>query len=162
MEHLKLPNTVISPIDVGRLLRELRSLDDFFVSLKNRQPGTAMQLPKLSRQLDLLTHDNEINLLDESHRQALNLKLEEIYEKAPKLHISFASEPSAKPFEQILIWFRKNIHPPALLTVGLQPAIAAGCVVRSTNKVFDMSLRAGLESQRPYLARLIKGAVDGS
>jgi len=161
VERLKLPNTVISPIDIGRLLRELSSLDDFFASTKSRQPGTTMQLPKLSRQLDLLSHDNEINLLDESHRQALSRNLKEIYETGPKLHFSFASEPAYKPFEQILIWVRRNIHPHTLVTVGLQPGIAAGCVVRSTNKVFDMSLRTDLEKQRPYLASLIKGAVDG-
>ena len=161
MEHLRLPNTVISPIDVARLLRELNNLDDFFVSVKNRQAGTSMQLPKLSRQLDQLSHDNELNLLDESHRAGLNQKLTKIYEAAPKMHISFASEPSSKPFEDILLWLRKNIDPHTLVTVGLQPAIAAGCVVRTSNKLFDMSLRAGLERQRPYLARLIKGAVDG-
>lgn len=161
MEHLRLPNTVISPIDVARLLRELNNLDDFFVGVKNRQAGTSMQLPKLSRQLDQLSHDNELNLLDETHRANLKQTLMAIYEGAPKLHISFASEPSSKPFEEILSWLRKNIHQHTLVTVGLQPAIAAGCVVRTANKLFDMSLRGSLETQRPYLARLIKGAVDG-
>lgn len=161
MEHLRLPNTVISPIDVARLLRELNNLDDFFVSVKNRQSGTAMQLPKLSRQLDQLSRDNELNLLDDRQRTGLKDALQAIYDKAPKMHVSFASEPSAKPFEQVLVWFRRNIHPHTLVTVGLQPAIAAGCVVRTPNKVFDMSLRGSLQKQEPYLARLIKGAVDG-
>ncbi len=161
MERLRLPNTVISPVDISRLLRELNNLDDFFVSAKNRQAGTGMQLPKLSRQLDQLSHDNEINLLDESHRVGLKQTLESIYERAPKIHISFASEPGSKPFEQVLIWLRKNIHPQTLVTIGLQPAIAAGCILRTHNKIFDMGLRASLEQQRPYLARLIKGAVDG-
>jgi len=161
VEHLRLPNTVISPVDVARLLRELNNLDDFFVSAKNRQAGTSMQLPKLSRQLDQLSHENEINLLDESHRAGLTQTLQSIHDKAPKLHMSFASEPSSKPFEQILLWLRKNIHPHTLVTIGLQPAIAAGCIVRTPNKIFDLSLRASLENQRPYLTRLIKGAVDG-
>ncbi|HET7827311.1 MAG TPA: hypothetical protein VFK97_00390 [Candidatus Saccharimonadales bacterium] len=161
MERLKLPNTVISPVDVARLLRELNSLDDFFVSVKNRPAGSAMRLPKLTRQLDQLAGDNQLNLLDETHRRDLKAALTEVYEQAPKFHISFASEPSVKPFEQILIWLRSNIHSQALVSVGLQPAIAAGCVVRTPNKIFDLSLRAGLEKQRPYLAQLIKGAVDG-
>lgn len=161
MERLRLPNSVISSIDVGRLLREINNLDDFFVGVKNRQPGVSMQLPRLSRQLDQLSHDNELNLLDESHRTNLKQALTAIYETAPKMHISFASEPSSKPLEEILVWLRKNIHRHTLVTVGLQPAIAAGCVVRTSNKLFDMSLRAGLEQQRPYLAKLIKGAVDG-
>lgn len=162
MERLKLPNSVVGSIDVARLLREMNNLDDFFVSVNARPAGTAMQqLPKLSRQLDQLSHENELNLLDESHRARLSAALKEIYETAPKLHISFASEPSNKPFEEILMWVRRNIHPHAMIMVGLQPAIAAGCVLRTPNKIFDMSLRARLQKQEPYLARLIKGAVDG-
>jgi F0F1-type ATP synthase delta subunit len=75
---------------------------------------------------------------------------------------SFAAEPSARSFEPVLTWLRTNIHPQAMVQIGLQPAIAAGCVLRTPNRVFDMSLRSGLKKQEPYLARLIKGAVDGS
>jgi F0F1-type ATP synthase delta subunit len=150
VEQLKLPLSVVSQIDLARLLRELNSLDDFFSG------------PKLSRQLDQLARDNNANLLDDKARTKLTRDLKDIYEQAPKLHISFAAEPSARSFEPVLTWLRTNIHPQAMVQIGLQPAIAAGCVLRTPNRVFDMSLRSGLKKQEPYLARLIKGAVDGS
>ena len=75
------------------------------------------------------------------------------------MHISFAAEPSVKALETILVWLRDNIHPKVLLQVGLQPAVAAGCVLRTPNKVFDMSLRAYLDRQGDYLVQLIRGAV---
>lgn len=162
MERLKLPLAVASRTEVARLIRELTSLDDFFAGAKARTTGTSMQLPRLSRMLDQLTHDNEINLLDEDHRAKLLQDLKTIYEKAPRMHISFASEPSQKAFEKILDWLRLNIHPYALVQTGLQPAIAAGCMLRTPNRIFDMSLRSALTKQEPYLAQLIKGAVDGS
>jgi F0F1-type ATP synthase delta subunit len=49
-----------------------------------------------------------------------------------------------------------------MLQIGLQPAIAAGCMLRTTNKVFDMSLRTHLMKQSDYLARMIEGTVDGN
>lgn len=161
MEHLKLPSNIAGQTDVARVLRELNSLNDFFVEAKIRAGGTALQPPKLSRLLDQLAKDNSVNLLDIDARTKLLAALEAIYQQAPKLHISFAAEPSQRAFEKILVWIRQNIHPQALVQIGLQPAIAAGCMLRTPNKVFDMSLRSSLETQEPFLTQLIKGAVDG-
>lgn len=162
MERLKLPLSVIGQVDIARLMRELNGLEDFFVSAKARSPGVSMQLPRLTRLLEQLAKDNSLNLLSQADRAELLQSLKTIYEQAPKLHISFAVEPSPKAFEKILAWIRANIHPDALLQVGLQPGIAAGCMLRTTNKVFDMSLRTNLAKQEPYLVKLIKGAADGS
>jgi hypothetical protein len=71
VEQLKLPLSVVSQIDLARLLRELNSLDDFFSGAKIRTASTAMQLPKLSRQLDQLARDNNANLLDDKARTKL-------------------------------------------------------------------------------------------
>jgi F0F1-type ATP synthase delta subunit len=161
VEVLKLSNSVISPSDVARLERELISLDDFFVAAKARQTGTAMQLPRLTRALDQLAKDNNINLLeaDERHRLAKALKM--AYDQAPTLHISFATEASPKALEKLVVWIRANIHPQALIQVGLQPSIAAGCFLRTANKTFDMSLRATMKKSESQLLKLIAGAIDG-
>jgi len=161
MAPLKLPPNIIGQVDVMRLSRELSSLDDFFVSAKAREPGSPMVLPKLSKPLDALAKENNANLLDEKSRHNLATQLDAVYKEAPNFHISFAVEASPKVLEKILVWMRGNIHPQLLLQVGLQPTIAAGCMLRTTNKIFDMSLRARLSGQAEYLAELIKGAVDG-
>lgn len=157
--ELKLPLTVVSQIDVARMLREINALNDFFVQTKVRQSGTPMQLPKLTLLLEQVARDNNLNLLEEKDRRNLASALDQVIGKAPLLHISFAAEPSPKALEKILTWFRTNIHPQALLQVGLQPTIAAGCVVRTANKVFDMSLREHLNQQQKFLAQLIDGAA---
>jgi F0F1-type ATP synthase delta subunit len=158
--ELKLPNNVVSQVDVARVLREINSLNDFFAGAAKRQSGTPMQLPKLTRLLDQVASDNGMNLLDEKDRKTLAGHLNLVLGKAPLLHISFAAEPSPKSLERILVWFRTNIHPQALLQVGLQPTIAAGCVLRTPNKFFDMSLRSYLKDQEPYLVQLINGAAN--
>lgn len=159
--EFKLPLSVISASDLGRLVRELANLDEYFISSSARQAGQPNQPPRLTRPLDQIARENKINLLDEAHRHALAGQLEKIQSGAPALHISFASEPPPKILEKILSWLRENVHPYALLQVGLQPSMAAGCVLRTPNKVFDMSLRKHLEAQRGYLGDLIKGAVGG-
>jgi F0F1-type ATP synthase delta subunit len=162
MALLKLPSIIVSQSDIARLIRELNGLNDFFIGARNRPSGTSMQPPRLSRLMDRLARENEVNLLEEKHRTKLMEMLKDIHKNAPSLHISFAVEPSPKALEQILIWMRQNIHPQVLLSVGLQPAIAAGCILRTTNKIFDLSLRTYLKQQSQYLTQLIRGAVDGS
>jgi F0F1-type ATP synthase delta subunit len=161
VERLKLSNLVISPADVSRLRRELVGLNDFFVDAQARQTGTAMRLPKLTRLLNELAKDNSVNLLEEADRNRLSEALGVIYEGAPTLHISFASEPSPKALEKLIVWIRGNIHPQALVQVGLQPSVAVGCFLRTPNKAFDMSLRASLKKSQPQLVKLIDGAING-
>lgn len=157
--ELKLPSSVVSTSDITRLLRELNSLEDFFVGAAVRKTGVPMQLPKMTASLNQLASANNLNLLNAPHRQQLISRLKDIQSKAPQLHISFAVEPSPKILERILVWFRDNIHPQCLLQVGLQPTIAVGCVVRTPNKVFDMSMRTYLKQQEQYLVELITGAT---
>ena len=159
--ELKLPIGVISQIDVARLVRELNSLEDFFTAADTRKAGTPIAPPRLTRMLDNVARDNKCNLLDKTQRQQLSSQLDQILKQAPLLHISFASDPPPRTLERILVWLRANIHPQTLLQVGLQPTIAAGCMLRTPNKVFDMSLRSHLKNQESFLVQLIAGAAHG-
>lgn len=157
--ELSLPFEIVSQADVARMQREVKSLDDFFVQSKARQPGSPIQPPKVTRLLEKTAQDNGYNLLNEQHRQKLADQLDQVIAKAPFLHISFASDPSPKAVEKILSWFRSNIHPQTLLQVGLQPTVAAGCVLRTPNKVIDMSMRNYLKKQEDFMVQLINTAT---
>jgi F0F1-type ATP synthase delta subunit len=161
MEQLRLPLGIVDQGDAMRLNRELGVLDDFFVGAAARKAGTPQQPPKTTRLLEQLAELNGANLLDKSHRAALKVGLDKLLENAPVLHMSFASEPTPKSVEPILEWFRQQIHPQALLQVGVAPSIAAGCVLRTPNKFFDMSIRVHLQKQAHLLNGLIAGVIDG-
>jgi F0F1-type ATP synthase delta subunit len=158
--EIKLPLNIIDQVDINRILRELKEVDDFFIAAKARPAGTSLQIPKLTRSLEEIAKNNNYNLLEEEHRKNLYNQIDQVKKNAPLVHISFAAEPSPNALEKILVWFRTNIHPQLLLQVGLQPKIAAGCVVRTNNKVFDMSLREHLSQQQQYLAQLIDVATN--
>lgn len=159
--ELKLPLSVVGPAEVSRLIREITSLEDYFIQAEASR-GQGVNPPRITRMLEELVNQNKANLLEHKVRDELKAALKNLLEKAPTVHLSFAADPPPKALERILIWLRENIHPALLVRVGLQPNIAAGCVLRTANKIFDMSLRARFAGQEGYLLKLIDGAVNES
>ena len=151
-----LPVSIVEPADVTRLLRELEDMDDALRQASVRKPGSTV-LPKTTRALHDLVEANGWNLLQPLDRAHAARLLEELHKAAPVIHISFASDPSALFIEKIMTYLRQSIHPYLMMQIGLQPTIAAGCVVRTTNKIFDFSLRQHLTAHRELLIKALAG-----
>jgi hypothetical protein len=155
-----LPEDLISSIDLNRTLRELAALDDSLYQANLRAPGEPTKIARSSRILEDVASSNGISLLNAQHRAELIKALKAFDAHAPRLHMSFAAEPSAKFTHQIIVWLRENIHPLLLLEIGLQPTLAAGAMVRTTNKVFDLSLRSHFAKNRHLLNEKILATED--
>ena len=153
-----LPVQTTGRTDINRLLRELEQIEQASISSAAAE-GKDIPALKPSSMLTQLAATNGYELGRSDSRGELVAALAKIHDHAPLLHISFASEPSPKVIETLLEWLRSNIHIYALLQVGLAPAMGAGCVLRTPNKIFDLSLGASLQKQKPYLVQLIKGAA---
>lgn len=156
-QQLTLPVSVVSRIDVGRLLREVETLDDFLAQAAIRQAGTSVKLPRTSRLMDELVQINKLNPLVESDRKQLLSFLADVRKKAPVLHMSFNADPSPLFSQRLMTWLRKEIHPLVLLQTGLQPGLGAGCTVRTSNQYFDFSLRENFAKKRSLLLEKITG-----
>lgn len=150
--HLQLPLLVSSLVDIGRLKRELEVIDNVMLQSKLRESGQ-VALPKPSHLMEQTVQLNKLNLAEETHRKVLDQFLELIRKKAPTIHMSFSADPPQSFIEQIMAWLRREIHPQILLTIGMQPNIGAGAIVRTANKQFDFSLRKDFESKRDILAK---------
>ena len=100
---------------------------------------------------------NHFNLLQTADRRAAAAFLLSVKQNAPVLHISFATDPTAAFTVKIIIWLRTNIHPYLLLKIGLEPRIAAGCIIRTPSKQYDFSLRRHFIDQRDQLISALKG-----
>ncbi|MEK7594449.1 MAG: hypothetical protein AAB436_02320 [Patescibacteria group bacterium] len=146
-----LPTQVVGPVDVARLLRELEAIDDALLQLSLRSGGEAVKVPKTTLMMDKTIEQNKLNLLQAADRMALLNLLSAAKERAPRLHISFSADPSPIFVDKLVGWLRKEIHPFLLLSVGLQPTIGAGCMVRSINHRFDLSLRQDFANKRDLL-----------
>jgi F0F1-type ATP synthase delta subunit len=156
-KQLELPILIFGPLEVRRLARELEALEEYIEQSEIREPGKQPALPKTSRLLDALAANNNLNLLVDESRTTLKDFLAEVDTKAPVIHVSFATDPASAFTAKIVAWLRTNIHPYALLHLGLQPSIAAGCIVRTSNKSFDFSLRNRFFEQRELLVKEVSG-----
>lgn len=147
-----LPTLVFGAVEVRRLSRELDTLDEYMRQAALREAGAKQSaLPRVSRLLDAAASENNLNLLQNEDRAMLAGFLKTVLKKAPTVHMSFASDPSAAFLEKIVSWLRGNIHPFVLVRLGLQPSIAAGCVMRTANRSFDFSLRHRFTEERQLL-----------
>lgn len=156
---LHLPVAVVSPGDVSRLKRELEALENDLEQLRLRTSSPIAKLPRSSRVLEEFAATNRLNLLLPDDRQRMAAYLANVAAHAPVAHISFAAEASRKFTTEIVLWFRQNIHRELLLNIGLEPNLAAGCLLRTTNKQFDMSLRAHFAKQAGLLAEKLKAGA---
>ncbi len=152
-EKFNLPASVTGIIEINRLTRELRKLEDDLLQLKIRQAGSQVKLPITTSVLDQVVSHNQLNLLHQQDREKLASYLNEIKQKAPTINISFSADPTPDFKKHIVSWLRSEVHPYILLNVGLQPAIGAGCIVRTTNKIFDFSLRQNFKIKKNLLKK---------
>jgi hypothetical protein len=156
-----LPESLISLIDLSRTMRELVALDESLYQANLRAAGEpTAKVNRSSRILEDIAASNGVSLLDAGHRSELIAALKNFDKNAQRIHMSFAVEPSAKFTRNIIIWLRQNIHPLLLLEIGLQPTLAAGVMVRTNNKVFDMSLRHHFAENRHLLYEKITAFKD--
>jgi len=152
-----LPLLVVGPTDIGRLIRELEAIDNSVLEAELRTKAPATQLPKFGQLLSATVELNKLDLLQATDRQQLAEFLALVRDKAPTIHMSFSAEPNEAFIEKLMAWLRREIHPVVLLTIGLQPSLGAGCIVRGINKQFDLSLRQDFLNKRELLMAKLAG-----
>lgn len=160
-QELVLPTSVVTTADVGKILRELEKIENNLLQLKMRDSGSSVAMPTLTKRIEELLAMNKLNLLHQTDIKKLRTFLEHVKEKAPVMHISFSSEPTPAFLEKLIVWIRRELKPDILLTIGLQPAIGAGCMLRTTNKFFDLSLRQTFVDKRTLLLEQIIPPAPG-
>jgi len=146
---LQLPHGLLNQLDIGRLQRELEKITTLLQQAKIQKQKT--DIPAISHLLREFCEINDLSIQEDKHREYLLQTLTSLRTTAPVLHISFAVDPSAAFVSKLVVWLRDNIHPYALVTIGLQPTLGAGCAVRTANKYFDFSLRERLQEKRSIL-----------
>lgn len=153
---LLLPAGLSSRSDLTLVITELENIDKFLQGSALRQPGSNMQLPKTSKVFEQLVSGSNLNMLVAQDRLYLAKSLNWLRSNAPMIHVSFATDPSPVFVQKLTEWLRINIAPFLFIQIGLHPNIGAGCVVRTTNKYFDFTLRKRFAKHRELLMQQIK------
>lgn len=153
--HIPLPDNMVTSTDLAKVIKEVDLADEFLSKSGHRKPGKPVTLPKISKPLNDVAELNNISLLDKTDRSKLKKELQNLLDNPLKVHISFASSPSGTFKQQIISWFRREVHPAVFVEVGLQPSIAAGCIVKTASKTYDISLKNRFDTNREILAKAL-------
>ncbi len=141
--ELKLPSVIGGKRELIQLQREVEKLAEERLQARvaKREAREARTVSSPSTQLQQLLDTNKIELTDKSLVEVARA-LSTMRDKAPKIQISFAAEPTDEVLQKFVRWFRDEVDPHALVQVGVQPSIAGGVVVQTEKKRYDYSLRS--------------------
>lgn len=156
---LKLPVLLAGRQDIIHVHRELSLFMEKSMESVMRH-DKPVKYPAISATLRALAIDNQVDLRNEDQCRKLLKDLEVLKEQAPSLHISFPSDPAPEILQKMVTWFRREIHPHIIIQVGLQPTIAAGIVLHTTNHRYDFSLRRHLLNHRQELIGVLRGKIS--
>lgn len=157
-----LPSSIVSKVEIARLVREFESVDNALTATTVRKKTGAQggEAPAMSPQLTEFLDANEVDLKDTNARSAYIKQLRLLKDKAPVVHMTFAVVADPESLQKIAAWLRESIHPQAVIDAHLQPALVAGAYVRTTNHVFDFTVRNALKAKRGELEKEL-GAARG-
>ena len=165
--ELKLPSALTGRAHLARLIRELEVVENDFERQKvvhrtkaakegkhvsGKDAEAASTIPNMSQALSDCIELNKVDITKGQERMRFKAALGQMKDKAPIMHFTFATEPDGESLQRLADWIRKEIHPQALISVGVQPAIVGGVYLRTPNHVRDMSLRALLQNKREFIA----------
>lgn len=139
-----IPSVLVTRADLSRMLREVETLDGNLESQKVRsgQEQVEYQLPAMSQALTDFLELNRIDVRDDQDRMIMKEQLRKLKDKAPIVHMTFATAADPESVQRLVGWMRENAHPQTLLSVGLQPSIVGGMYMRTPNHVHDYSMKA--------------------
>lgn len=147
-----LPAALIGRADLSRLVREVEAVDNDIEAQRVRgAEQTGYHLPTMSRSLSDFLQLNKIEITDDQSRMKLTEGLRQLKDKAPIMHMTFAIEADPEALQQLVTWIRTEIHPHALLSVGIQPRLVGGVYLRTPNHVHDFSLRSFMKDKRSIM-----------
>jgi F0F1-type ATP synthase delta subunit len=143
--QLKLPFEVATKSDILRLIRNVDEVLDAFIEngVRDHEGVEFAQRPDVSSHLARLVSENDIQVSAELLK-SLKLWLTHLSEKAPVVRFTFASDPTPEFLSKLVMWLRDESGQFVLIRYGIQPKVAAGCIVFTPSHRYDFSLRKQL------------------
>lgn len=157
LDRLSLPPSVVSKADVARLGVELERIDnDLSTNTVRTKVGAATQdVPPMSRQLADFVLENKLDINVATLRTQLIKQVNNMKDTLPIIHMTLREQSQAIA-GRMTLWLRQEVHPQAVIDVGLQPGLVAGVYVRTANRVFDLSLKGALSGSRDILTNELR------
>lgn len=156
-----LPAALTGHADVARLIREVEFVENELQAQKVRGGQSGVHLPAMSQSLGDFLDLNKLDAADGHALIELKQRLGQLKDHAPVIHMTFSTQADPESLQQLVTWLRQEVHPHALVTVGLQPALVAGVYMRTPNQVHDFTVRALLADKRDIIVKELEQAHAG-
>lgn len=155
-----LPPSVVTKVDLSRLIREIEWIDNEITAATVRTKTGVEQTaaPTVSAAFEAFLGQNQLTLATSRERSELIAQMRLLKDKVPVIHMTFAVAADRESLQQLTAWIRSSVHPQAVISVGLQPALVAGVYLRTPNHVHDLSLRAMLANSHDVLIKELEAA----
>lgn len=155
-----LPPSVVSRVDVARMLQDAERVDNLLTTAAVRKKVGSEDSVEitLSESFEAFLQINKLEFSTGQQRRSIIQQLKFLKDNVPIIHMTFAVEADRESLGVLVSWLREHVHRQAVVATGLQPALVAGVYMRTNNHVHDMSLRAKLESSRDVLIRELEAA----
>lgn len=162
-DQFVLPPSVVTRVDISRLVSEMEQLDNDLrtIAVRAKSGVSEHTQPRLSDQMNDFMVANQLQVGAAQQRAELIKQLRLLKDNVPNIHMTFASTADNDSLGQVVSWLRQKIHPQTTLTVGLQPGIIGGAYIRTPNHVHDLSLRAQLAKSRHLLVEAVEAVNAG-
>lgn len=157
-----LPASIVSKVDIARLVREFEAVDNTLTAKTVRKKaGVATDnAPAMSPQLSAFLDQNPVVLENTTARSAYIKQLRLLKDKVRVMNMTFAVVADPESLQQLVAWTRASVHPQTVIEAHLQPALVAGVYLRTSNHIFDLSVRNALKAKRGELEKEL-GAFRG-
>ena len=146
-----LPVSLTGHSDLSRLGRAVEVLESNLQAQRVRSADAPVQLQAIGQAQNDFIEQNTLDVADADTLAALKAALRKIKDHAPVMDMTFANEVDPYLLQKLVLWLRTEIHPHALLDVGLQPSLVGGVYLRTPNKVHDFSVKALLKNKRDII-----------
>ena len=156
------PASVVGKLEVSRLIQEVEQIDNDLITFSVHERVGAQNHWQLvlSPQLEDLLSLNSVDINDSHQRRQLIVFLRILKDKAPVVHLTFATAVDRESLQKIADWLRSQVHPQVILSIGLQPNLVGGVYIRTENQVHDFSLRSKLDGQSHLIAKQVEALLN--
>ena len=156
------PTSLVTRADLRRLIAEVEVVDnDLLTGQIHQRTGHGDAQPvSISAMLSDFIEVNSANLQSQPARSDLLIELKRLNSRAPIAHLTFAASVKRDVLSRLASWLREKVHPQSLIEVGLQPNLIGGVHIRTTNQVFDLSIRGRLADGRGAIIEQLE-AIGG-
>jgi F0F1-type ATP synthase delta subunit len=159
----KLPVTIATRTQLVNVYENLKSVLEKGIqnNIRANEGVDFEDLPEVSSALAEIIKENNIKVDNQSLKE-LEAWMGDLKHTAPVVRFTFASDPENEVVARIVKWLRDESGKEVLVRIGVQPTIAAGCIVHTPSHQYDFSLRNHLLENVPLFTKILNEKIAPS